>query len=254
MKPLLLLVLLLAVPARALDIREVVAQRILLLSHQARQEAGLRPLVLDRRLSQAALQHSQEMDRLGYFGHHSPVADFATLARRMLAVGFYGLTSAENLHREQGYSALRGGDHAVQAWLTSPQHRRNLLNPKYNRMGLGISMVGEQCTITQDLAYSAIEVVEQQVQPRGNGYHLTLHCQVSDGPHQGAVIYQGRRCADWIADAQGEFQVEVDLPGPGTVGLGQAVGERDWVIETEWQGLMPAPYGKPAGATGNGGP
>ena len=235
MKCFLAFLVLLTAPALAVESREALAQRILVLSNQARQQAGLRPLSLDPHVSQAAQQHSQEMDMLGYFGHSSPLAQFSTLLKRMNSSGYYGLTSGENLYREQGYAPARTAERAVQSWLDSPQHRKNLLNARYNRMGLGISVSGTRCTITQDLAYSAIEVVSQRVQATGHGYHLSLLCQVSDGPQMGAFIYQGKRCANWVADPQGQFQLEVDLPGPGTVALGQAVGERDWVIETEWQ-------------------
>ena len=226
MKSLLALLVLLTAPAPAQD----VAQEVLTLTNQARQQAGLRPLVLDARLSQAAQQHSLEMDRLHYFGHASPLPEFATLSRRIQEVGCYGLSSAENLHREQGYAPRLAAANAVKAWLHSPQHRRNLLNPKFNRMGLGISRVGDQCTLTQDLAYSAIEVLQQQ----RCGKRLSLYCQVNDGPLHGAVLFQGKRCANWSADMAGKFQVEIELPAAGTLALGQAVGEREWVIETEW--------------------
>ena len=107
MKSVLSLVLLLSWPALAMDSREAIAQRILLLTNQARQQAGVQPLSMDPRLSQAAEQHSQEMDRLRYFAHASPIGEFASPGKRMNAFGFYGLTSGENLHRAQGYSRLR---------------------------------------------------------------------------------------------------------------------------------------------------
>ena len=230
MKCLLALVVLLSLPVLALESPEGVAQEVLSLTNQARQQAGLRPLSLDLRLNRAAQQHAQEMDRLDYFSHGSPLPEFATLTRRLNGAGCYGLSSAENLHREQGFAANQAARNAVTAWLASPQHRRNLLNPKFNRMGLGFSRVGDQCTLTQDLAYSAIEILQQQ----RNGKRLNLHCQVNDGPLHGAVLFQSRRCADWSADPAGKFQVEIELPAAGTLALGQAVGERDWVIETEW--------------------
>lgn len=230
MKGFIAFLLLFGAPVAALESQDSIAQQVLNLSNQARRLAGLSPLSLDPRLCQAAQQHAQEMDSLRYFGHTSPLQEFATLAKRINLFGYYGLSSGENLHREQGYAATGAAQRAVRDWLESPQHRKNLLNPKFNRMGVGISRVGDQCTLTQDLAYSAIDVLEQQLE----GNHLRLKCQVNDGPRKGALIYQGCRCADWVADAQGKFQVEVELPGPGTVALGQAIGERDWVIETEW--------------------
>ena len=122
---------------------------------------------------------------------------------------------------------------AVKAWLTSPEHRRNLLNPRFNLVGLGVAQKGDRLTITQDFAYQAVDVLEKRITPAGSGFHVSLRCRVSDGPQLGAVIYQGRRCANWSADAQGFFQVEVDLPGPGVLAIGQTQGERNWSIETE---------------------
>lgn len=234
-KHLLALALLSSVPAMASEPQETIARQILLLSNQARQQSGAQSLTLDSHLAGAAQQHSQEMDDLHYFGHVSPVSDFATLAKRVLGFGHYGLSCGENLHRDQGYAPSQAAGRAVRDWLASPQHRKNLLNPKFNRMGLGISLVGDQCTITQVLAYSAIEVLREDVQPKNQGCHLSLSCLVSDGPQMGAVLYQGKRCGNWSANAKGAFEVEVDLPGPGTVALGQTIGERQWLIETEWQ-------------------
>lgn len=235
MKGLLCFLLLFSAPALAQQSPDSIAQDILTLSNQARQKAGQPPLVLDTRLAQAALQHSQEMDSLNYFSHASPVAAFATLAKRLYLQGVYGLTSAENLHREKGYKAGKTAQHAVECWLNSPVHRKNLLNGKYNRVGMGISVVGDQYTVTQVFSYTAIEVLEKKVDPKPQGIHLSLHCKVADGANHGALLLEGKRCANWQADEQGQFKMEVDLPGPGLVSLGQAEGERSWIVETEFQ-------------------
>ena len=234
MKGLLCFLLLLSAPGFSQETPDSIAQDIFKFSNLARQKAGLQPLAQDDHLGLAARQHSLEMDSLGYFGHKSPIAQFATLALRLHSQGIFGLTSAENLHREKGYSDGRTAQRAVDCWLASPVHRKNLLNPRYNRVGLGVSVVGDQYTITQNFAYTAIEVLEKKVDAQPRGYHLKLRCQVQDGPQNGAILLEGRRCANWQANAQGQFEVEVDLPGPGLVSLGQAEGERSWVIETEF--------------------
>ncbi|MBN9414659.1 hypothetical protein ABS71_05130 [bacterium SCN 62-11] len=234
MKGLLCLALLLSAPVFAQTASDAIAQEIFTLSNQARQKAGLPALEMDPKLSQAAVQHSQEMDSLNYFGHGSPLAQFSTLAKRLNLQNYFALTSAENLHRDQGYGTIRAAQRTVQAWLNSPVHRKNLLNGRYNRVGVGVSVVGDQCTITQDFGYSAIEVIEKAVDPKPQGYHVVLHCLVTDGVRHGALLHEGKRFANWEADAQGKFQVEADVPGPGTVSLGQADGERQWTVETEF--------------------
>ena len=229
-----LLTLLLSAPSLAVESTEQISQQILLLSNQAREKAGLKPLQLDIRLTQAARQHAQEMDTLGYFGHESPIAAYATLAKRLNGFGVYGLTSAENLHREHGYGSKQVGQRAVQAWMNSLAHRKNLLNPRYNRVGLGISQRGDQFTITQDFSYMAIEVVQRQVVAKSQGFHLNLKCKVLDGPRHGALLHEGKRYANWKADEEGQFHLDVDVPGPGLISLGQADGERSWIVETEF--------------------
>lgn len=227
------LMLSLSCAVQAIPSPEDIASRILCLCNQVRRDAGLRPICLDARLSQAALQHSQEMDRLHYFGHVSPLSESATLIQRMNSAGVYALSSAENLHREAGYGSNSTADNAVRSWMASPIHRRNLLNPHFNKMGLGVAQNGEQFTITQDFAYEAVDVLEKRINSSATGLHVSLFCRVNDGTQSGAVFYQGRRWANWACDFQGQFQVELDLPGPGILAIGQTEGERSWVVETE---------------------
>lgn len=210
-----------------------ILQRTLELCNQVRAENHLKPLLLDPRLALAAYQHSWEMDQLKYFGHSSPVAEFANLSLRIRRTGCYQLSFAENLHRSQGYADSTVADEAVRDWLASPAHRRNLLNPRFNRVGFGLSQMGDQFTLTQDLAYMAVDVLQNQVQAQGSGYHLNLRFQVSDGPTSGAVLYDGKRFLNWEADRLGQVELDFAVPGHGTVGIGQAAGVRDWIIETE---------------------
>lgn len=210
-----------------------ILEQTLALCNQVRAENQLKPLIVDPRLAQAAQQHSREMDDLNYFDHTSPVPEYASLGRRLRRAGCYQLSFAENLHRSQGYAASRVAEEAIRAWLSSPVHRRNLLNPRFNRVGFGLSQKGDQFTLTQDLAYLAVDVLQHRIELQGSGYRLNLTCQVSDGPHQGAVLYEGKRFLNWEADSTGQVQLDFTVPGPGTVAIGQAAGPREWTIETE---------------------
>ena len=210
-----------------------ILQRSLDLCNQIRAQNHLNPLILDPRLAQAAQQHSREMDELKYFDHASPVAEYATLHLRLRRTGCYQLSFAENLHRSQGYAASQVAQEAVKGWLASPAHRRNLLNARFNRVGFGLSQLGTQFTLTQDLAYVAVDVLQNQVVAQGLGYHLNLKFQVNDGPTSGAVLYDGKRYLNWEADPQGQVELDFAVPGRGTVAIGQTSGVREWTIETE---------------------
>lgn len=95
-----------------------------------RARAGAPPLSMDPRLVEVARLKSQEMIRLNYFGHESPTygTPFAMLQR----FGISYRAAAENL---AGNRSVAG---AHQSLMGSPGHRRNLLNPAYTRVGIGI--------------------------------------------------------------------------------------------------------------------
>jgi uncharacterized protein YkwD len=100
--------------------------------NQVRVAAGLRPLRFDGRLHAAARAHSADMLRRGYFGH-------GAFNRRMTGFHVHAKTVGENLAWGTGpYSAAKA---VVQEWLTSPEHRANLLRPGFSRVGVG-SAVG----------------------------------------------------------------------------------------------------------------
>jgi hypothetical protein len=98
------------------------------------------PLLWDEKLAAAAKQHSEEMERLGYFSHTSPVGEYATLTRRTEKVKFKSKVIGENLAR--GEDPPEG---IMQAFQDSPGHHRNLLVEGYTRVG--IAKKGEYWTV-----------------------------------------------------------------------------------------------------------
>jgi uncharacterized protein YkwD len=99
-----------------------------------RLEHGLTQLRLNSALTAAADSHSLEMVRAGYFGHES--ADGRHFAQRITR--FYRprggpWTVGENLiWRERQLTARL----AVAAWMASPGHRENLLEPDFREAGV----------------------------------------------------------------------------------------------------------------------
>ena len=99
--------------------------------NQVRVAAGLRPLRFDGKLHAAARAHSADMMRRGYFGH-------GAFSRRMSGFHVHAQTVGENLAWGTGpYSAAKA---IVQEWLTSPEHRANLLRPGFSRAGVGAAV------------------------------------------------------------------------------------------------------------------
>lgn len=102
----------------------------------ARAENGLRPLRPDVRLATAAEQHSMDMVESGYFGHES--SDGSVFWKRIKR--FYRprtnpgtWTVGENLFWQTRTVSARA---AVRAWLRSPGHRENLLEPSFRDVGI----------------------------------------------------------------------------------------------------------------------
>ncbi|MGQ9715234.1 MAG: CAP domain-containing protein [Anaerolineae bacterium] len=113
------------------------AQRVLELTNQARREAGLPPLKLNETLQAVALAHAQDMAAHDFVGHVG--SDGSTLAQRLRNAGFTGwLMASENV--AAGFSTPEG---VVAAWLASPGHRNNLLNPSLREIGVAYTYDAE---------------------------------------------------------------------------------------------------------------
>jgi len=94
----------------------------------------VRPLTADPVLTTLARQKSQDMADLGYFGHFSPT---------------YG--SPFDMLNRAGVSYQRAGENLALAptvevahasLMNSEGHRRNILNPAYARVGIGVIQSG----------------------------------------------------------------------------------------------------------------
>lgn len=97
---------------------------------------GLRPLVLSDELENAAVAHSRALIQAGVFQHDSP--DGTSFAQRLkhfyTPSGYSSWTAGENLLYS---TADVDADTAIQAWLDSPPHRENMLEPDWREVGIG---------------------------------------------------------------------------------------------------------------------
>ena len=120
------------------------AERQLLdLANQARTRSGAPLLKLDPGLSGAARTHAEAMAAAGHISHQFDGEP--TLIVR--------LASSTSLHLEQAgenvaldFDPAAAHDHLM----LSPPHRKNLLDPSYDVVGLGVVSIGERLYIVQD--------------------------------------------------------------------------------------------------------
>jgi uncharacterized protein YkwD len=101
-----------------------------------RRTHGLRELRLNKALTLAALGHTQSMAKLGFFAHegHDGSPFWARIKPRYRPQPGHRWGVAENLvWASPGLSA----EEALQLWMDSPPHRKNLLAPAWREIGLG---------------------------------------------------------------------------------------------------------------------
>ncbi len=96
---------------------------------------GHRPAVkIQDQLTLAARGHSEDMARLGFFDHFSPVPGKRSPSDRVQAAGYPMMGASENIH--MGSGDPRG---AHNSWIHSSGHHRNILMPAWREMGTGRS-------------------------------------------------------------------------------------------------------------------
>jgi len=127
--------------ARLAKFEQAMAQMV----NDERRKAGLEPLVTDSRLADIARAHSAEMRDKDYFSHDSPTDSLrAPMDRYRAVVQTAPRVIAENIYRVYSYGAarraiseedVRAGHEAL---MKSPGHRRNILEPRVTRLGIGI--------------------------------------------------------------------------------------------------------------------
>lgn len=113
--------------AAQIDPREVAGMQAL---DAMRIMCGLRPLLYDLKLCDAARGHSADMEARGFFSHDSPVPGKATPWDRAKLAGT--TASGENIYMGSGSPV-----NALKGWFLSPGHHKNMLNDSNTRQGLG---------------------------------------------------------------------------------------------------------------------
>lgn len=117
-------------PAMVL-VRDAGAERELFRRVNAeRTKRGLGAVQWDERMARVGLEHSRDMYVHGTFGH--PGSDGSAAAQRVGDAGITYRTTGENLALAPSVVVAHDG------LMRSPGHRRNILDPAYTRLGIGI--------------------------------------------------------------------------------------------------------------------
>jgi uncharacterized protein YkwD len=100
-----------------------------------RAQHGLARLRRSPQLTSAARAHSQQMAEDGYFAHQS--ADGSAFWKRLRS--FYRVLPARSWAVGENLlwsSSVLNGTRALELWLASPPHRRNLMDPRWREIGV----------------------------------------------------------------------------------------------------------------------
>jgi uncharacterized protein YkwD len=109
---------------------------VMRLVNQARAQVGAGPVVQNDILERQATEYACQMIQFDFFDHVNPV-DGSTLGERASDFGYAFLVVGENLAAGQTTP-----QQAFQDWMDSPGHRRNILDPRFTELGVGVRTGG----------------------------------------------------------------------------------------------------------------
>jgi uncharacterized protein YkwD len=116
-------------------LRDLTRVRVALLAavNAERRAAGRPPLAADARLDAAAQAHAEDMLARSYYAHESP--EGTTPRSRVEAAGCNAPLVAENIAARH-----LTAERAMAGWMSSSDHRRNLLDLRFTALGAGVAV------------------------------------------------------------------------------------------------------------------
>ncbi|MCA9776301.1 MAG: hypothetical protein KC800_06275 [Candidatus Eremiobacteraeota bacterium] len=121
--------------------------------NELRREAGVAPLERVEALDSAAVHHGRVCHFFGKGGHSSPLPGLETATRRARAAlpGAQGVNEVYAGHSYTGNVTADfelKGEYFVHLWMESPGHRRAILDPNYQYIGVGVAVKGTAVNAT----------------------------------------------------------------------------------------------------------
>lgn len=110
---------------------EITAQKVFDQTNNQRTALGLNSLKYNSILSESATKKAQDMFANNYWAHNSPSG--TTPWDFFKSVGYQYSVAGENLARD-----FYDTDSLMKAWMNSPTHKANIINQKYQEIGIGV--------------------------------------------------------------------------------------------------------------------
>jgi uncharacterized protein YkwD len=106
--------------------------------NERRKQAKLLPLVWSDLLASEARRHSIAMLEGGFFAHRDPVRGDLDRRIKESEAKLLWRRLAENIHQQRGMEDPVSA--AVESWMKSAGHRKNILDGSFNSSGVGIAV------------------------------------------------------------------------------------------------------------------
>ena len=132
----------------------VAEQYLLAAANAERAQRGLQPLRWDRALYEAASYHAQQMDERETISHQYDGEPELT-ARGQVAGARFSVIS-ENV------AAAPSAPMIQDAWMNSPKHRDNLLDPRLDSIGIRVISRGDRLYAVEDFDRSVMNLTLEQ--------------------------------------------------------------------------------------------
>ena len=219
LRPVALLLGLLAVAASAggpPDLNQA-REQVVTTTNEFREQEGLPALKPNAELSKAAQSFAEFMAETGKYGHE---ADGKKPAERMKEAGYDYCMTAENLayvENPAGFTAEGLAKKLVDGWKESPPHRKNLLDPDLQDIGVGLarSESGRYYAVQNFGRPKSAEIAFKLTNQTDAAVRYTLDGQEFSVEPRSTMTHQLCRPADLKLQAEGE-EDQVLRPADGS--------------------------------------
>jgi hypothetical protein len=151
------------------------AEQLFALANQSRAQAGLGTLKWDPNLAAAAMRHCQRMAGEGELSHR--YGGEPDLTERTAGAGAHFSLIEENIAVGSYPASIHEG------WMQSPGHRKNLLNPQIDRVGIAVVAAQGVLFAVSDYSVSVPVLTAAQVESRVTDLIRMSGVAVKKDPH-----------------------------------------------------------------------
>lgn len=109
----------------------ITSDKVIDSTNQERQKMGLQELLENDQLSRAAQAKANDMLEKQYWSHYSPTGKSPW--EFLKSEDYTYFVAGENLARD-----FMQTEDMIKAWMNSPTHRENIVNPKYREIGIAV--------------------------------------------------------------------------------------------------------------------